>query len=291
MKRGQTTFCVAVFAAISSVGAVLADDRPACHCGVAIERDSDFYWENDKFGMRAYGPGDAHRWSGLDVFNKLERSASVGEILHHPGRHGNWHETPSSGVLDNYAVGAGRGLGGVAIFADGEWKTYPNWTAFKILQDTPEVCEFILTYPACSQFGKMRYHITLRKGDAFFKNTVTFDKPFKGAIVGPGLDLSEARGHAGEVFEDEAKGIVALYEKDKGLVEAATMTAVFIDPADAHDVKLTTDHLGCRILAMDGSRKSFTYWAGARWSRRGEYRNLEEWKSRILRFRQLLTEK
>ena len=35
----------------------------ACGCGVAPERENDFWWENDKFGMRAYGPGEFHKWS------------------------------------------------------------------------------------------------------------------------------------------------------------------------------------------------------------------------------------
>ena len=41
-----------------------------CLCGEAPERANDFFWENDRVGFRAYGPGDVHKWSGIDVFNK-----------------------------------------------------------------------------------------------------------------------------------------------------------------------------------------------------------------------------
>ena len=44
-----------------------------CFCGVAPERDNDFFWENDKVGFRAYGLGDYHLWSGIDVFNNEVR--------------------------------------------------------------------------------------------------------------------------------------------------------------------------------------------------------------------------
>lgn len=87
----------------------------ACGCGVAPERENDFWWENDKFGMRAYGPGEFHKWSGLDIFNKMRGAASVGDLLRKRlGPVGNWHTTVTHGLLDNYTVGAGRGCGATA---------------------------------------------------------------------------------------------------------------------------------------------------------------------------------
>ena len=147
--------------------AVAAD----CSCGVAPERENDFWWENDLFGMRAYGPGESHRWSGFDVFNKMPGAASVGDLLRQklPDTT-NWHKTPHHGILDNYTVGAGRGCGAVALYGDGEWKTYPDWETCEILVNTPEKVAFRLVYPAFSAMGKMTYHISLAKGARFFKN-------------------------------------------------------------------------------------------------------------------------
>ena len=61
---------------LMSVFALLPSFADVCACGVCPERQNDFVWENDKFGMRAYGPGEYHKWSGLDIFNK-----NLGEIL------------------------------------------------------------------------------------------------------------------------------------------------------------------------------------------------------------------
>lgn len=257
----------------------------ACGCGVAPERENDFWWENDKFGMRAYGPGEFHKWSGLDIFNKMRGAASVGDLLRKRlGPVGNWHTTVTHGLLDNYTVGAGRGCGAVALWGDGEWKTYPDWETSEILVNTPEKVEFKLVYPAFSAMGKMTYHITLEQGKRFFKNEVTFEKNYRGGFaVGPGLDLEPARDHHGSVFEDEKLGIVSIFEDPKNDVEGSTATAIILDPKDAKDVAFKTDHMNCRVMTL--KKNSFTYYAGCAWSKAGEITTAEQWKDCVLTFR------
>ncbi|MCR5413852.1 MAG: DUF4861 family protein [Kiritimatiellae bacterium] len=260
-----------------------------CSCGAVPERQNDFYWENDIFGMRAYGPGEDHRWSGFDIFNKMPDAGSVGELLKNHSARGNWHVKPSDGILDNYAIGPGRGCGGVAVYGDGEWKTYPDWEKCEIITNTPEKVEFKLVYAAFSRMGRMTCRITLERGSPFFRNEVSFEHGFKDAFTGPGLDVNPKRGHKGDVCEDAARGIVSLYEESRGDVEGSTMTAVFLDPKDAHGITLKTDHQGSRIIALDAKRTSFTYWAGARWSKRGDVKSAEEWHSLVRGFAESLS--
>lgn len=260
----------------------------ACSCGVAEKRDNDFYWENDKFGMRAYGPGEFHKWSGLDIFNKMPNSeGTVRELLDNHNNCGNWHVTPWKGILDNYTVGAGRGCGAVALWGDGEWKTYPDWETSEIITNTSELVEFKLTYPAFSCMGRMTYRITLKKGERFFKNTVTFEKGYRREFaLGPGLDLEPKRDHKGVVWEDAKLGIVSLFEDPKNEAEGSTATAIILDPADAEGVELKTDHLNCRVLAL--KKNTFTYYAGAAWSKAGEITTAEQWQECIMKFRKEL---
>lgn len=164
------------------------EDRGTCICGVAPERADDFYWENDKVGFRAYGPGDFHRWSGIDLFAKNTSSNAVERLLREPGCHGNWHLNENPYAYDDFAVGTGRGCGAVAIFADGEWKSYPNWETARVLHEGDDYLEFELVYPACCALGEMTYRITMRKGDDFFRNDVSFKHPEamgKGWIIRP----------------------------------------------------------------------------------------------------------
>ena len=256
-----------------------------CMCGVAPERADDFYWENDLVGFRAYGPGDPHVWSGFDLFNKMpDAGTTCGELLHNHDKCGNWHVKAYKGILDNYAIGPGRGIGQIALYGDGEWKTFPDWTRCEVIANCDEFCEFKLVYPAFSALGEMTCHITLKRGERFFKNTVSFKNPkrLREFILGPGLDVNPSRNHGGVVFEDAERGIVALYEDPRGGEEGSTATAVFIDPADAEGVQIATDAQGCRILAL--RKPAFTYYAGAAWSKAGAVTSPEAWFDEVKRF-------
>ena len=45
-------------------------------------------------------------------------------------------------------------------------------------------------------------------------------------------------------------------------------------------------HLGCRVLALDGSRTNFTCYAGALWSNRGEVADAQSWHGLVRSFRE-----
>ena len=264
------------------LASLLLAASPICNAEICPERDTDFAWENDKFGMRAYGPKDYHKWSGLDLFNKLPdaKLTCVG-LLHDPGAHGDWHETPADGVLDNYTVGASRGLGAVAFWGDGEWKTYPNWESAKVLHVGDDYCSFELVYPAFTSAGRMTCRITLKRGERFFRNDVSFERPDrfrKDFLAGPGLDLEPTRDHKGVLVEED--GIVSLFEDPKG-ANGSTMEAIIV--ADPSEVEVRTDHMNCRVLAF--KKPTFTYWAGCAWSKAGEITTAEQWHETVRAFR------
>ena len=238
----------------------------------------DFVWENDKFGMRAYGPGDYHLWSGLDVFNKnTAKNVCIAWMMDpvystHSSRP-NLHDNVGEG-MDNYTMGASRGVGGIAMFADGEWKTCPNWESCRRIHVGDDYLEFELVYPAFCAAGKMTYRITLKKGERFFRNDVSFERMPAGFFAGPGIDLEPRRDHKGDLVEEP--GLVSLFEDPKGLdgKDGSTMEAIFV--SDPSQVTAMTDHLNCRVLAFKG-KKNFTYWAGTSWSLAGEMTKAQDW--------------
>ena len=126
--------------------------------------------------------------------------------------------------------------------------------------------------------------ITLKRGERFFRNDVSFENKFpKGFLAGPGLDLNPKREHVGNLLEEP--GIVSLFEdpKGEGGVDGSTMVAIFVSPEDATGVKVLTDHTESRVLAFDRNR--FTYWAGAGWSLAGEIADAASWHDAVRRFR------
>ena len=216
-----------------------------CLCGEAPERANDFFWENDRVGFRAYGPGDVHKWSGIDVFNKSVSTNIVVHWLREPGRHGNWHLNHGQG-MDDYAVGPGRGVGGVALRKDGKWlPDYGNWVAYRVITNSDERCAFELDYKLPIG-GTMTLGIALKRGSSLFAETVTLSKevPTEGLEVGVGLDLSAERLHVGDLFVDEKRRLVSLFE----------------EPHTIKDNKRTTTREGGEpIKGEDGSMMSALY--------------------------------
>ena len=256
-----------------------------CNAEVCPERENDFCWENDKVGFRACGPGEFHKWSGFDVFNKAaDAEATCAYVLHNAGKCGNWHETPHKGILDNYTIGASRGCGGIAMFADGEWKTFPDWESCRVVTNCDERCEFELVYPAFAAVGKMTCHVTLMRGERFFRCDVSFEHPerFRGDFrAGPGIDLDPSRDHKGVLVEED--GIVSLFEDEKG-DNGSTMEAIFVAPGEK--VEAMTDRMNCSVLAF--RKPNFTYWAGATWSKAGEITTPAAWIEAVRAFRKKL---
>lgn len=257
-----------------------------CNAEVCPGYGDNLVVENDKFGVFMYGPKEYHRWSGIDVFNKSNPRASCAGWLNDPkfnrfDVHPNFHDNRGEG-MDNYAMGAARGVGGVALYGDGEWKTYVSWESCRVIHTGEDYCEVEIVYPSFSAAGKMTYHITLKRGERFFRNDVSFERMPNGFLAGPGIDLDPKRGHKGAVAEET--GLVSLFEDPLGVngKDGSTMEAVFVAPGEI--VEPMTDHQGCRVLAFRGKR-SFTYWAGASWSLAGEITTPEQWHEQVRNFR------
>ncbi len=261
-----------------------------CLCGEAPERANDFFWENDRVGFRAYGPGDPHKWSGIDVFNKATTNNFVVHLLREPKRHGNWHKNVKGLGMDDYAVGPGRGVGGVAFRKDGKWlPDYGNWVAYRILTNCEEHCSFELDYKLPIG-GTMTLGIVLGKGSSFFIETVTLseDVPVEGLEVGIGLDLNAKREHVGDLFVDERKCIVSLFEKPhnrKG-EEGSMMSAIFAVPIDGK-TSLADGPEGAKMIMtkpltwIDRGCSVLTVCAGADWTEAGRFRDAKAWHAYV----------
>ena len=254
-----------------------------CLCGEAPERANDFFWENDRVGFRAYGPGDPHKWSGIDVFNKATTSNFVVHLLREPGKHGNWHKNVKGLGMDDYAMGPGRGVGGVALRKDGKWlPDYGDWVAYRIITNSEEKCEFELDYKLPIG-GTMTLGIALGRGSSFFSEAVSFsnDAPIEGVEVGVGLDLSAEREHTGDLFIDEKKLIVSLFEKphNREGEEGSMMNAIFAMPGMG-GVSLADGPEGAKMIMTEPLKlhgTALVVCAGADWTEAGRFRDAKSW--------------
>ena len=254
-----------------------------CLCGEAPERANDFFWENDRTGFRAYGPGDVHKWSGIDVFNKATTNNFVVHLLRGHGDYGNWHKNVKGLGMDDYAVGPGRGVGGVAFRKDGKWLSdYGNWVSYRIRTNCEEYCSFELDYKLPIG-GTMTLGIVLEKGRSFFTEAVTLSKdvPVEGLEVGVGLDLSAEREHTGDLFVDEKKLVVSLFEKphNREGEEGSMMSAIFAMPGMG-GVSLADGPEGAKMIMTEPLKMHGTalvVCAGADWTEAGRFRDAKSW--------------
>ena len=262
-----------------------------CLCGEAPERANDFFWENDRVGFRAYGPGDPHKWSGIDVFNKATTNNFVVHLLRGHGDYGNWHKNVNGLGMDDYAVGPGRGVGGVALRKDGKWlPDYGDWVAYRILTNCEEYCSFELDYKLPIG-GTMTLGIALGKGSSFFSEVVTFSKdtPIEGVEVGVGLDLSAEREHTGDLFIDEKKLIVSLFEKphNREGEEGSMMSAIFALPVLGGGVSLADGPEGAKMIMTKPIEwrqvggEVLVVLAGADWTEAGRFRDAKSWHDHV----------
>ena len=261
-----------------------------CLCGEAPERANDFFWENDRTGFRAYGPGDVHKWSGIDVFNKATTNNFVVHLLREPNRHGNWHKNVNGLGMDDYAVGPGRGVGGVAFRKDGKWlPDYGDWVAYRILTNCEERCSFELDYKLPIG-GTMTLGIVMEKGSSFFTEAVMLSKdvPTEGLEVGVGLDLNAKREHVGDLFVDERKCIVSRFEKPhnrKG-EEGSMMSAIFALPIFGK-LSLADEPNGAKMImtkplkSTDRGCSVLVVCAGADWTEAGRFRDAKAWHAYV----------
>ena len=244
-------------------------------CGYAPYRMDDFYWENDHFGMRAYGPvimepapkGQGLVSSGFDLFNKCVPYPVLEKWLH--GSEGAYHKNRGKG-MDNYKVAQGRGVGGIGALNRDGWFHEKNWKAQRVISKTATEAVFELEYETYTVRG------TVTAGTPFMRFDVTPKGESPARMIGPGLDISAKRQHDGLVKIDLDNGFIANYEPEgvDGKENGSVLTAIVLPPGETRPL-IASDAESC-IYLMQPSQ-SFTYWVGAGWTGAGLFRTPDEW--------------
>lgn len=247
----------------------------AVDCGYAPYRMDDFYWENDHFGMRAYGPvimepapkGQGLVSSGFDLFNKCVPYPVLEKWLH--GSEGSYHKNRGKG-MDNYKVAQGRGLGGIGALNRDGWFYEKNWKAQRVISKTATEAVFELEYETYVVRG------TVTAGTPFMRFDVTPKGEQPARLIGPGLDISARRQHDGMLKVGLNDGFIANFEPEgvDGKENGSVLTAIVLPTGDARPV-VASDAEDCIYLLQRAP--AFTYWVGAGWTGAGRFRTPDEW--------------
>jgi len=247
-------------------------DLPAFAYGNFLpQRKDDFAWENDRIAFRAYGPGlerTGEISSGLDIWCKRTRKPVVERWFYVA----DYHKDHGEG-LDYYKVGPSRGCGGTGIWKDGKLHAANNFVTWNILENGPARVVFELGYTPYEVAGlkvKETRRITLEAGSNLNRIETRFD--WEG---GPSEMVAAA-------------GIVTRKEPNPALDKSARHLAYWEPEQPGNGI------IGCGVIMTAESEfvstpdqallttavqrgKPLVYFAGAGWSKSGDFATKEDW--------------
>lgn len=255
------------------------------------ERLDDFAWENDKVGHRTYGPALAAPAapgsgkevlvsSGLDVWAKRVAYPIV-DRWYNKG-HDHYHRDEGEG-MDLYQVGPSRGCGGTGVWDGHALHVSGNYTAWKVLANGPIRAVFELSYDTWMADGTMVSEVKRFTVDAGH-NLDRIDSTFaltgaKDVVIGIGLNKSPSdRGQDPRiaVARDAAAGTLAQWVVQQSNGDLGTAVIV---PGD--NAGYAEDDRNVLILARVSAGQALTYYAGAGWSRAGEFTSADAWNDYV----------
>ena len=258
------------------------------------ERLDDFAWENDKIAHRTYGPALAAPaapgsgkevlvTSGLDVWCKRVAYPIV-DRWYNKG-HDHYHKDEGEG-MDMYQVGPSRGCGGTGIWDGKTLAVGRNYKTWKIIANGPIRAIFELSYDAWDAHGAKVAEVkrfTVDAGHNLDQIESTFSVvggTAKDLVVAIGLNKTPAdKGQDAkiEVTRTPASGVLTQWvvQKSNDLLGTAVIVPAAVFQGFAEDDR------NLLALAKATPGQPLRYFAGAGWSRAGEFTTQTLWNAYV----------
>lgn len=257
------------------------------------ERLDDFAWENDKIGHRTYGPAlaapDTEKrgkevlvTSGLDVWCKRV-SYPIVDRWYNKG-HDHYHKDEGEG-MDMYQVGPSRGCGGTGIWDGQKLSVSRNYKTWKVVANGPIRAIFELAYEPWDANGVKVAEVKRFTVDAGH-NLDQIESTFT-VVEGSAKELTVAIGlnkKPGDKNQDAkveltsvaAQGSIAQWVAQK--TNGQLGTAVIVPASFAG---FAADESNELVLAKATPGQPLRYFAGAGWSKAGEFTTKAAWDAYV----------
>lgn len=257
----------------------LSDATAVAYGAFLPQRKDDFAWENDRIAFRMYGPAlerGGEISSGIDIWVK-RTSKPVIEKWYFQA---DYHKDHGEG-LDFYKVGPSRGCGATAVVRDGKLYAANNFVTWRLLQNGPAKVAFELGYAPYDVAGvkvKETRRISLETGSNLNRIETRFD--WEGGPEELPVMVGIVKRQGGEGADYAKDGTwVAYWEPEQADSGQIGCGVVMESPASQLD---TAEHAGLQATVKRG--QSLVYYAGAGWSKSGQFANKAEWVSYISNF-------
>ena len=258
------------------------------------ERLDDFAWENDRIAHRTYGPALAAPdepktgkevlvTSGLDVWCKRVRYPIV-DRWYNKG-HDHYHKDEGEG-MDMYQVGPSRGCGGTGIWDGQKLHVGRNYKTWKVIANGPIRAIFELTYDAWAAGGLQVAEVkrfTVDAGHNLDQIESTFTvagRAPQNLTVAVGLNKNPA--DKGQEPKIETTPTAAAGSLTQWIVQKSngSLGTAVVVPSTAF-AGFAEDNLNQLVLAKAVPGQALRYYAGAGWSRSGDFPTAESWRNYV----------
>lgn len=272
------------------------EQEALCYSRFVPERTDDYAWENNFVAFRTYGPTaqkmveDSVKGgtlsSGIDAWLKRVEYPIINKWYQkHTSGKGSYHEDTGEG-LDNFHVGASRGVGGIAFKNDSVYEVSKNFKTYKTIANGPLRTVFELNYGTYDIAGKSITETKTISLD-YGQNLSKFSIALTGAEeVSVGLTLHD---NLGVTTTNKTQGWMSYWEPHdnselgQGFVVANTNQLLGFDKFVLEEkdqsnlfAKLKTD------------QNKIEYYAGFGWKKSGQFNTKEEWYTYLATFSKCL---
>ncbi|MDI6804929.1 MAG: DUF4861 family protein [Bacteroidota bacterium] len=248
----------------------------------------DVAWENDRIAYRIYGSklaGDV--LNGIDVWVKRVRYPIIDKWYAGNALEGSqkisYHIDHGEGA-DFFTVGRSLGAGGCAIWKDDKIHQTSLFTSHKIIAKGPIRTKFIVSYEKDSINGQPFTEEKIYTLDAG-NNLNRIDVSYNGLQVNKEVTIAVGlvKRKNIESFADDKLGLLSLWGlTNDDSANGYTGTGVLVPPAFFQEMNEDKDHY--LIIGKSSPKKYFTYYAGACWTRSGDFKCAEDWNAYLKNF-------
>jgi pectinesterase len=283
LKAGETKQFI--FEVVSNK--VLNYTPPLTYAGYMIPRE-DIAWENDRIAYRIYGPAFVNKLNnGIDVWTKrvsypivekwyrLDEAEGVKRIP--------YHEDHGEGA-DFFDVGRSLGAGSCALYKGDSLFQPGVFETYKILATGPFRAMFEVTYKPVQLNGvniSEKKKITLDAGSNLNKVEVTYACSSSKGEVTFASGLVKRKGVA--IYSDLENHWISLWGLTNEQEENGSLGTGIIMPKEIFN-GIKEDGVHVLLLGTAELGIPWTYYAGAGWTRRGDFNTAEEWNKYLREF-------
>ena len=265
---------------------------PSVVDGQFVEPRQDYAWENDRIAFRMYGPALAKEVdNGIDVWTKRVRYPIVQKWYQGEADTGaakrSYHTDHGEGA-DFFSVGRSLGAGGSGIFLDGKIFQPGVFASAKTIANGPLRIAFELQYKwivSGKQLKEVK-RISLDAGSNMNRIEVSFTGEDAGSTMQIACGLVR-RKNITTHHETTAAWLSMWGPTNDDTTNGELGTGIVLRGPQFNGI--ASDSLQHFLVGEYDGVQPFIYYAGAGWTRSGDFASLEDWNSYLDKFARRLT--